>query len=65
MDTNILLEKLRIELARGETDRLYSLSAADAKGLLSKINSLESALADLLRSVYAKTPQGPAENMAV
>ena len=53
MKVESLLEKLRVEVASGKRE-LHSLDAADAKLILDRINSLEGALADLLRSIYAK-----------
>lgn len=64
MDANTNLEKLRVELAKGN-DCLYSLSAADARQILGKINSLESALTELLRSFYAKQPDRSQRELAV
>ncbi len=64
MKVELILEKLRMEVAQGKRE-LFSLDAADAKLLLEKINSLEGALADLLRSIYAKPIHNTRTELAI
>ena len=52
MDAELIIEKMKQDVAEREREYVY-LRSADAKQLIEKINSLERLVADLLRLRYA------------